>query len=125
MTSNSSNPRLTQLLSHIAPPPNTPNASPLAGELLQDQVAIITGAGQGIGKSVAILFASHGAKVVVSDLDGARAKEVVGLIKKEGGEAIEVVGNVMADGFAEGLVKKTVEAYGKINVIVNNAGFTK
>lgn len=121
----SSNDRLSQLLSHIAPPAGTPNAAPLAGSLLQDQVAIITGAGQGIGRSVALLFATHGAKVVVSDLDGSRAKEVVDLIKKGGGEALEVVGNVMGDGFAEDLVKKTVERFGKINIIVNNAGFTK
>lgn len=120
----SSSSRLAQLASHLSPP-NIPSAGPLVGPLLPGQVALITGAGNGIGRATALLFAAHGAKVVVSDLDAAKAQEVVKEIEAAGGEALAVGGNVMEDGFAERLVKAAVEKFGKINHIVNNAGFTK
>lgn len=113
----SANERLSQLSNHIKAPQ-------LAGPLLANQVAIITGAGQGIGRAAALLFAQHGAKVVVSDLDGAKADEVVKLIKEASGDALAVQGNVMDANFGEKLIKATVDKYGKINHIVNNAGFT-
>lgn len=116
--------RLTQLASHLTPE-NAPGKSPLVGQLLADQVSIITGSGQGIGRSAAILFAAHGSKVVVSDLDGKKADAVVQEITSAGGQAIAVAGNVMDDAFADKLIKTTVEKFGKINHIVNNAGFTK
>lgn len=121
--------RLAQLASHITGHPGTggPVPAPLTGNLLQDQVCLITGSGQGIGRSCALLFAAHGAKVVISDLDGAKADSVRKEIEDVGGKdaAITVAGNVMEDGFAERLVKAAVDKWGKINVIVNNAGFTK
>jgi 3-oxoacyl-[acyl-carrier protein] reductase len=121
--------RLAQLASHITGHPGTggPIPAPLTGNLLQDQVCLITGSGQGIGRSCALLFAAHGAKVVISDLDGAKADSVRKEIEDAGGKdtAITVAGNVMEDGFAERLVKAAVDKWGKINVIVNNAGFTK
>jgi len=92
--------------------------------LLADEVAIITGAGQGIGRSAALLFAVEGAKVVVSDLDEVKAQSVVNEIKQAGGDAIAVSGDVGADDFPEKVIKATVHKYGKINHIVNNAGFT-
>ncbi|GAA5864837.1 hypothetical protein JCM1840_004921 [Sporobolomyces johnsonii] len=92
--------------------------------LLAGEVAIITGAAQGIGRSTALLFAQEGAKVVVSDLDAGKAQLVVDEIKKKGGEAIAVGGDVTAEGFAKKLVEETVKAFGGINHIVNNAGFT-
>lgn len=116
--------RLAQLTQHLTPI-NAPGASLLIGQLLKDQVAIITGSGQGIGRSTAILFASHGACVVVSDLDAARSKAVADEITSAGGQAMSVPGNVMAGDFAEKVVKAAVEKWGKINHIVNNAGFTK
>lgn len=116
--------RLAQLTAHLTPA-DAPGASPLVGQLLKDQVAIITGSGQGIGRSTAILFASHGACVVVSDLDESRSKAVTEEITNAGGNAISVPGNVMADDFAEKIVKAAVDKWGKINHIVNNAGFTK
>lgn len=111
------NQRLSQLSNQIGAPE-------LAGPLLNNQVSLITGAGQGIGRAAAILFAQHGSKVVVSDLDGAKAEEVVKLIKDAGGEAFAVSGNVMDANFGEKVIKATIEKYGKINHIVNNAGFT-
>ncbi|CAE6430397.1 hypothetical protein ACGC1H_001221 [Rhizoctonia solani] len=108
--------RLTQLSGHIT---NSASRGLLAGE-----VAIITGAAQGIGRSAALLFAKEGAKVVVSDLDEKKANAVVDEIKKAGGEAIAVAGDVGAEDFPEKIVNATIKAYGQINHIVNNAGFT-
>ncbi|KEP52135.1 3-oxoacyl-[acyl-carrier] reductase [Rhizoctonia solani 123E] len=108
--------RLTQLSGHIT---NSASRGLLVGE-----VAIITGAAQGIGRSAALLFAKEGAKVVVSDLDEKKANAVVDEIKKAGGEAIAVAGDVGAEDFPEKIVNATIKAYGQINHIVNNAGFT-
>ncbi|BGP03249.1 hypothetical protein NBRC10513v2_006977 [Rhodotorula toruloides] len=92
--------------------------------LLAGQVAIVTGAAQGIGKACAVLFAKEGAKVVVADLDEAKANAVVDEIKKAGGQAIGVGGDVTAPEYPKKLVKATIEAFGDINVLVNMAGFT-
>lgn len=92
--------------------------------LLSGEVAIITGGGQGIGRSAALLFAKEGAKVVVSDIDAKKAAGVVDEIKAAGGDAIYVAGDVGADDFPQTIVDATVKQYGKINHIVNNAGFT-
>lgn len=92
--------------------------------MLEERIAIITGAGRGIGRSTALLFASEGARVVVSDLDPAPAQETVEDIRKNGGEAIAFVGDVTAQGFAEGLVKAAMDQWGAVHIIVNNAGFT-
>ncbi|GAA5888371.1 hypothetical protein JCM6882_008595 [Rhodosporidiobolus microsporus] len=92
--------------------------------LLAGDVAIITGAAQGIGRSCALLFAAEGAKVVVSDLDGAKAQVVVDEIKRAGGEAIAVGGDVTAEAFPKKLVEETANAFGDINILVNMAGFT-
>jgi len=108
--------RLTQVAGHLS------NTYPSG--LLNGEVAIITGAAQGIGRSAALLFAKEGAKVVVSDLDVSKAEKVVEEIKAAGGDAIAVGGDVSAEEFPDVIVKAAVEKYGKINHIVNNAGFT-
>jgi len=108
--------RLAQVSGHIT---NAYGRGLLVGE-----VAIITGAGQGIGRSAALLFAKEGAKIVVSDIDQTKAEAVVAEIKNAGGEAIAVVGDVGADDFPKKIVDATVNQYGGINHIVNNAGFT-
>ncbi|GAB1523867.1 hypothetical protein RhiTH_007018 [Rhizoctonia solani] len=108
--------RLAQVSGHIT---NSASRGLLAGE-----VAIITGAAQGIGRSAALLFAKEGAKVVVSDLDEKKANAVVEEIKKAGGDAIAVAGDVGAEDFPEKIVNATIKSYGQINHIVNNAGFT-
>lgn len=93
--------------------------------LLKDQIAIVTGSGQGIGAEVARLFAKEGAKVVVSDVDGAKASEVASDINKSGGKATSVPGDLLKDGYIEDLVKAAANfGNGKIHLLVNNAGFT-
>jgi len=92
--------------------------------LLAGEVAIITGSGQGIGRSAALLFAKEGAKVVITDIDAKKVDIVVEEIRKAGGDAIGVAGDVAADDFPKRIVDATVQKYGKINHIVNNAGFT-
>src|SRR5690554_1053565 len=89
---------------------------------LQNKVAIITGAGSGIGKETALLFAKEGAKVTVSDINEDAGNKVVEEIKKEGGEAIFVKANSASAVDGQNLVKKTVEAFGGLHIAVNNAG---
>ncbi|KAL2177103.1 uncharacterized protein P884DRAFT_259928 [Thermothelomyces heterothallicus CBS 202.75] len=93
--------------------------------LLAGQVAIITGAGQGIGAECARLFANEGAKVVVSDIDAAKAEEVASKIRASGGEALAVAGDLLKDECIKQLIQKAAAfGNGKIHILVNNAGFT-
>ncbi|KAK3389506.1 hypothetical protein B0H63DRAFT_507080 [Podospora didyma] len=92
--------------------------------LLAGQVAIITGSGQGIGAERARLFANEGAKVIVSDIDVAKAKNVADKIIAKGGEALSVPGDLLNDEYIKELIMKAAEfGGGKIHIIVNNAGF--
>jgi 3-oxoacyl-[acyl-carrier protein] reductase len=89
--------------------------------VLDDKVAIVTGSARGIGKATAELLSEHGAKVVVNDLDGEVAKETADGIA---GETAVYAGDLTADGAAEALVQTALDAWGKIDIIVNNAGYT-
>lgn len=91
---------------------------------LDGKVAIITGSGRGIGREIALKLASQGASVVVNDLDDAPAQETVSVIEATGGKAVAVVGNVTHDDFADRFVQTAVDAFGGIDIIVNNAGYT-
>ncbi len=101
---------------------------------LEGRVAVITGAGRGIGREHALLFAAEGAKVVVNDLGGAMdgsgddrtpAQQVVDEIKAMGGEAIANADNVADWEGGQRLVNAAVEAFGDFNVLVNNAGILR
>jgi len=89
---------------------------------LASKVAIITGAGSGLGRGSAILFAKEGAKVVVADINDAGGEETVRVIKSGGGEAIFVHTDVSKASDAENLIKVTKDKFGKIDILFNNAG---
>ncbi|MFG3613865.1 SDR family NAD(P)-dependent oxidoreductase [Rummeliibacillus stabekisii] len=89
---------------------------------LQGKVAIITGAANGMGAAEARLFAKEGAKVVATDLNEEKLNEVVADVKAAGGEITGIKQNVASEEEWKAVVAKTVELYGKVDVLVNNAG---
>ncbi len=93
-------------------------------KMLDGKSCIITGAGRGIAKATALLFAKEGAKVVVCELDEAPAMETIEEIKSTGGNAVAVVGDVTAEGVPEKIIKAALDSFGGIDVIVNAAGYT-
>jgi len=104
------------------------------GDRLKDKVAVVTGAGRGIGRGIAIALAKEGAKVVVNDLGGARdgtggdagpAEEVVAEIRADGGEAVVNSDSVAEKEGGERIIQTAVDAYGKIDILVNNAGILR
>jgi NAD(P)-dependent dehydrogenase (short-subunit alcohol dehydrogenase family) len=91
---------------------------------LQDKVALITGAGSGIGREAALLFAKEGAKVVVADVNDAGGNETVELVKAAGGEAIYVHADVSKAAEAEAMIAAAETTFGKLNILFNNAGIS-
>ena len=89
---------------------------------LNGKVALVTGAAKGIGESTAKLFAKEGARVTVSDVDVENGEKVVKTINDNGGEAIFIKSDASKAEDHEELVKKTVDAFGKLDIAVNNAG---
>ncbi|RAK99738.1 3-oxoacyl-reductase [Aspergillus ibericus CBS 121593] len=108
--------RLSQITSHL----NFPHG------LLANQVAIITGAGQGIGAETARLFANEGAKVIIADIDAEKATATATTINTtHPNRALAVPGDILSDSYITELVQKAADfGNGKIHIIVNNAGFT-
>jgi len=90
----------------------------------KNKVALITGSGRGIGREIAMKLAGEGARVVVNDLDAEPAEAVVEEIVAAGSEAIACVGSVAEEDFGERFVNTAIEAFGGIDIIVNNAGYT-
>lgn len=91
---------------------------------LEGKVALVTGSGRGIGRAIAIKLSEEGARIVVNDLDDEPAREVVEEIRNRRGEAVACSGSVTSDGFAERLIKTSLDSYEGIDIIVNNAGYT-
>jgi 3-oxoacyl-[acyl-carrier protein] reductase len=91
---------------------------------LEGKVALLTGAGRGIGRSLALKLASEGARVVINDLNPEPAQEVIDEIRAAGGEAIACVGSVTQADFADRFVRSAIDQWGDIHIIVNNAGYT-
>ncbi len=89
-----------------------------------NQVVVITGAGRGIGFSTAKLFAQYGANLVINDYDANCADNAANELKGFGCQVLSVPGDVTDPKYPDSLMKKAAETFGKINVIVNNAGYT-
>jgi len=92
---------------------------------LRARVAIVTGAAQGIGKSIAIQLAAAGANVVIADLAEEMAKTVAEEISRKGTEVISIGVDVSSLSSVEEMVKKTLDKFGRIDILVNNAGITR
>ncbi|MDI3534842.1 MAG: 3-oxoacyl-[acyl-carrier protein] reductase [Thermosediminibacterales bacterium] len=91
---------------------------------LKDKVALITGAGRGIGEATALKFAKEGAKVVVCDIQLESAEQTAQKIKELGGEAVAVKVDVTKRDEVDGLIQKAIDEFGRLDILVNNAGIT-
>jgi NAD(P)-dependent dehydrogenase (short-subunit alcohol dehydrogenase family) len=89
---------------------------------LKDKVAVVTGAGSGIGRATAELFVAEGAAVVASDWNARTLDEVVGALRASGGAIVAVQGNVALRADAEAMIDRAVADFGRLDVLVNNAG---
>jgi len=93
---------------------------------LKDRIALVTGSSRGVGRAIALAYATEGAKVMVNYTSNEKAaKEVVEAIQKMGSQAVAVKADVAKKVEAEALVKATVDHFGGIDILVNNAGFTR
>jgi 3-oxoacyl-[acyl-carrier protein] reductase len=91
---------------------------------LDGKVALVTGSGRGIGRALVLKLASHGARVVVNDLDDAAAADTVAAITSAGGTAVGCAGSVTDPAFPLRFVGTAIETWGGLDIIVNNAGYT-
>ncbi len=91
---------------------------------VQDKVAIITGAASGIGRAASIIFAREGAKLVLADMQEQALNETLGLVKKEGGDAVAKKTNVAVEQDIIDLIALAMKTYSRVDIICNNAGIT-
>ena len=92
---------------------------------LKDKVAIITGAGQGIGRAAALRFAEEGAKVAVADIQQGQAEAVAREIVAPGGEAIPIFVDVADRSSVDAMVQRVLDEWGQIDILINNAGILR
>ena len=92
------------------------------GPRLTGKVAFITGAGMGMGREAALLFAQHGARIGIADINRAAAEETVTLVQRAGGQAVAAVGDVGVEADVKRMVDETVGRFGALHVLYNNAG---
>ncbi len=94
--------------------------------MLNGKVAVITGAGRGIGRAIALQFAQYGAKVVINYRSSiTQVEELLASIKNSGGEAIAIQADISKEDEAKRLIEESVKHFGRLDVLVNNAGITK
>ena len=91
---------------------------------LKDKVAVITGAGSGFGEGMARLFAEEGARVVIADINETGGKRVAQVIQQQGGQAMFQKADVSKDAEVKALVDAAVKQFGRVDIMVNNAGYT-
>ena len=91
---------------------------------LKDKVALITGAGSGIGRAVALRFANEGASVAVSDISGANVRDTASMIEEAGGRGLALSGDVSNSADAERMVRATIDDFGRLDILVNSAGIS-
>ena len=94
-------------------------------KLLKDRVALVTGAGRGMGRATALVLASSGAFVVVNDLGEGAAEKVAEEIRARGGDAMAHAADVSSEAEVERMIEATVERYGALHILVNNAGILR
>src|SRR5689334_22119182 len=92
---------------------------------LDDRVAIVTGAGRGIGRATSLRLAEEGAAVVVNDVDAEPAEETAEEIKKNGGRSLVSAHNTVEMANAQAMVESCVKEFGKVDILINNAGITR
>ena len=89
---------------------------------LENKVSIVTGAGAGMGKAIALLFAAEGCKVVATDIDQRRMDVLAKEIKEKGGELTTLIANMAKEEDIENMIRVAVTKYGTLDILVNNAG---
>src|SRR5205807_358015 len=107
--------------------------SPVMSRLLEGKIALVTGAGHGIGRGHALELAKHGASVVVNNLgtsvrgegSGRDAEQVVAVIEKRGGVAVPDFGDVGEEEEAEAMVQRAIDEFGRLDILINNAGIVR
>ena len=92
---------------------------------LQGKVALVTGAGRGIGRTVALTLAGQGCKLVVNNLSAERNEAIVAALREAGAEAVGVCGSVHEPAVADACVKAAIDTFGRLDIVVNNAGITR